>query len=790
MNDQVTKAYVEGVRGSPELLEFTKLQFDRGASYYSARIARLGLKGDRVLDAGCGVGNWSLGLRSFFRQVHSLELRQDRLGVLSGLRRQFSITDVHPSLGSIESLPFADHSFDTVFCNGVISLSRVGTALREFKRVLKPNGYLYLSYNSTDWWTHLILDRRTSDTIRFGCEAFLNRAVRLLARRQAVDLGYLLACLDLELSRLAWCRSALEPAADRFPRSLTKVHVKETIRLWSEEVKKAAAKIGILVTLWKTSRGNLDATPSTRLSWLRLAGAVAKSFMIRRKLACLRLLQEELANRLGRQPGTELEAELNRRIGTTLASPDPSRSFSLYDLSCCIGNVRAFGTDQQQLLLWKELVARIAGGRSDFVPETQIHALQPGEMVELLEELGFQEVGTSWEGTLLLDPSAPDVRPIYECNQGVYEVLAQRMDGLGQDDRWSALEFFPNNARRAPAVYGFFRGPDAVISNKKVRRASEHSARTLIGATIQKVSRQDLVQKVLGEISREATTEEAAFSRMYRFIQDSLFHHPCVQLVKENGSIEDDLRVILFSGIGRCGHVALLTAELFQALGYKTRVTQLYKHVCAEVFDGFNWRLVDADMWKAGVFPGGGQGRWLSLSDLKQTPSKIDELPSIGLMLSKDGPWMKNFFGEECQGYVDAGLAWERPYPSYLYFGGAHFGGKQRSPAQPPRLEARFVQEQLEIVAQGISSSTHTLRLFVDPISRGWSYQDYPDQRFLCHPKGALWCRDYLPSELEKGVKIPVSMKPLYINACALDSYMMENPIVYKWPGEELVIGN
>lgn len=92
-----------------------------------------------VLDAGCGVGT----ALSLLRQV--------------GVNNLFGV-DIEPALlhqarqhgvvllqADLFSLPFADHFFDTIFCECVWNLTQKDEVLAEFHRVLRPGGTLVLS---------------------------------------------------------------------------------------------------------------------------------------------------------------------------------------------------------------------------------------------------------------------------------------------------------------------------------------------------------------------------------------------------------------------------------------------------------------------------------------------------------------------------------------------------------------------------------------------------------------------------------------------------------------------
>ncbi len=174
----------------------------------------------------------------------------------------------------------------------------------------------------------------------------------------------------------------------------------------------------------------------------------------------------------------------------------------------------------------------------------------------------------------------------------------------------------------------------------------------------------------------------------------------------------------------------------------------------------------------------------MSFADLTDNHLKIDQYPAIGHIINREGLWMKNNIGRQCQGYTDAGLAWERPYTSYLYF-----GGELSMPPAPPDLNIRHCGRDLLIRAKEISPEIEVIRIMLDSQSRGWTYLDIPGENYLNNPQGKLGRWDFTRNEILTGITLPHngSSDRVYLNAFALDRHLCMNPQIYVWPGHELV---
>jgi SAM-dependent methyltransferase len=108
--------------------------------------------GQRLLDIGCGPGTITVGLAKIVApgEVTAIDLAESQLELARQRAAQNKIQNARFISGSIYELPFADNTFDVVFCHTLFEhLKEPVLALREIRRVLKPGGITAL--RSPDW---------------------------------------------------------------------------------------------------------------------------------------------------------------------------------------------------------------------------------------------------------------------------------------------------------------------------------------------------------------------------------------------------------------------------------------------------------------------------------------------------------------------------------------------------------------------------------------------------------------------------------------------------------------
>ncbi len=179
--DRIGRALADDPAYSDAVREFARTEFGRGHHFHVQSIRRLALNGKKALDAGCGVGNWALALAEFHDEVTALEYSKDRLKFTADLAAHVRVP-LRFVRGTIESLPFPDATFDTVFCNGVVFLTDFRKALPELIRVLAPGGKLYVTGDDSAWWEYLIDVRGASASgpIEIAVNAFCNQIADLI----------------------------------------------------------------------------------------------------------------------------------------------------------------------------------------------------------------------------------------------------------------------------------------------------------------------------------------------------------------------------------------------------------------------------------------------------------------------------------------------------------------------------------------------------------------------------------------------------------------------------------
>ena len=98
----------------------------------------------RILDIGCGSGVPTMELAALSNgEIIGLDINQDLLNVLVRKIEKAGVSDrVKAVKCSIFDMEFPDGSFDIIWAEGSISVIGFKQGLQEWKRFLKPNGFI------------------------------------------------------------------------------------------------------------------------------------------------------------------------------------------------------------------------------------------------------------------------------------------------------------------------------------------------------------------------------------------------------------------------------------------------------------------------------------------------------------------------------------------------------------------------------------------------------------------------------------------------------------------------
>jgi len=103
------------------------------------------LTGQRIADLGCGPGFYTRAFAAAGADVVPVDNSEDELRLAGEAPEGYVLADAG-------DLPFADASFDGVFCSNLLEHTpNTPAVLREISRVLKPGGWGYISW--TNWYS-------------------------------------------------------------------------------------------------------------------------------------------------------------------------------------------------------------------------------------------------------------------------------------------------------------------------------------------------------------------------------------------------------------------------------------------------------------------------------------------------------------------------------------------------------------------------------------------------------------------------------------------------------------
>ena len=138
---------------------FNELAFKRFSKYYDYLPKDAEFKyhqGEDVLEVGCGIGTDLVEYAKYGAKVSGMDLGEDQVRITKLNFELHGLPYSEMKVGNAEKLPFADNSFDLVFCFGVLHHTpNTKKAIEEIFRVLKPDGTVLAMMYARGWKHYL-----------------------------------------------------------------------------------------------------------------------------------------------------------------------------------------------------------------------------------------------------------------------------------------------------------------------------------------------------------------------------------------------------------------------------------------------------------------------------------------------------------------------------------------------------------------------------------------------------------------------------------------------------------
>ncbi len=135
-----------------------ELSNNKSKQVYRKRLDALRFKDKKkILDAGCGFGQWSIILSEKNKIVYGIDTLKRRIDIAKTLKKQNKASNCFFTVGNMEKTRFKKNYFDLIFCNGSIWFTNCESTLNEFKRILKRNGRIYFSFANFGWYLKLLI---------------------------------------------------------------------------------------------------------------------------------------------------------------------------------------------------------------------------------------------------------------------------------------------------------------------------------------------------------------------------------------------------------------------------------------------------------------------------------------------------------------------------------------------------------------------------------------------------------------------------------------------------------
>lgn len=140
------------------------------------------------------------------------------------------------------------------------------------------------------------------------------------------------------------------------------------------------------------------------------------------------------------------------------------------------------------------------------------------------------------------------------------------------------------------------------------------------------VDRHKALKEIFQHVTSGARNQREKHLALLRFLQRVSLHGKLQPMYPDGQAVFDPI-VLLELNEMRCGHVARLGIDLWDAGGGEGRIVHLGGHVSAEIYYDEGWHLLEGDIWENGVVIKDKDRNIPSIEALSLDPYKIDSLP-------------------------------------------------------------------------------------------------------------------------------------------------------------------
>jgi hypothetical protein len=184
-------------------------------------------------------------------------------------------------------------------------------------------------------------------------------------------------------------------------------------------------------------------------------------------------------------------------------------------------------------------------------------------------------------------------------------------------------------------------------------------------ARLDGVDRRVALGEIFRRVTRGARTHTAKHLAVTRFLQGAAYHNFWIQPMERDRIAVFDPLVLLAVNEMRCGQVARIAVDLFDAAGYRARVVQAGAHVLAEIHYEGDWHFFEGDIFDGGTLVRDRDGSIPSVAELARLRAALDRPPHFIAFNAQVRAWA------QVSGGARTGSS---PYPSSYFFSRRAYG--------------------------------------------------------------------------------------------------------------------